>query len=60
MFSTIFRITLHLPRKIRAVCWITFWSWFGMHPLYSPFFYVLQLIDLALEGWSPFFGSYIP
>lgn len=34
MLSTILRTTLHLPRKIRAVCWITFWSWFG----WSPFF----------------------
>lgn len=34
MISTILKTTLHLPRKIRAVCWITFWSWFG----WSPFF----------------------
>lgn len=34
MLSTILKITLRLPRKIRAVCWITFWSWFG----WSPFF----------------------
>lgn len=34
MLSTILRTMLHLPSKIRAVCWITFWSWFG----WSPFF----------------------
>ncbi|MCJ1355907.1 MAG: hypothetical protein MMC33_005900 [Icmadophila ericetorum] len=32
--ATIVKTTLHLPRKIRAVCWITFWSWIG----WSPFF----------------------
>lgn len=31
MLSTIVKTTLHLPRKISAVCWITFWSWFGMY-----------------------------
>ncbi|KAM0796653.1 hypothetical protein BDR22DRAFT_811597 [Usnea florida] len=34
IITTISRTILHLPRKIRAVCWITFWSWFG----WSPFF----------------------
>ena len=29
MFSTILKTTLHLPRKIKAVCWITFWCWIG-------------------------------
>ena len=28
VLSTVFEITLHLPRKIRAVCWIMFRSWF--------------------------------
>jgi solute carrier family 45 protein 1/2/4 len=34
MLTTILKTTLHLPRKIRAVCWITFWCWIG----WSPFF----------------------
>ena len=29
LFATILKTTLHMPRKIRAVCWITFWSWIG-------------------------------
>lgn len=32
MLTKILKTTLHLPRKIRAVCWITFWSWFGTRP----------------------------
>ena len=44
MLSTIVKTTLHLPRKISAVCWITFWSWFGMYNVYSRFIQVHQLI----------------
>ena len=25
----IVKTTMRLPRRIRAVCWITFWSWIG-------------------------------
>ena len=35
MLAKILKTTLHLPRKIRAVCWITFWSWFGKYPALS-------------------------
>ena len=58
MLSTIVKTTLHLPRKISAVCWITFWSWFGMYEVYSCFLQLHQLITLTLKGWSPFFGAY--
>ncbi|KAI9759191.1 MAG: hypothetical protein M1835_000441 [Candelina submexicana] len=34
LVSTVFTTALHLPKKIQAVCWITFWSWIG----WSPFF----------------------
>ena len=60
MLSTIVKTTLHLPRKISAVCWITFWSWFGMYNVYSCFLQVHQLIAFILEGWSPFFGAHTP
>ncbi|KAI9791045.1 MAG: hypothetical protein M1833_001706, partial [Piccolia ochrophora] len=29
LFSTIWTTARHLPRRIEAVCWITFWSWIG-------------------------------
>ncbi|KAA6410310.1 MAG: hypothetical protein FRX48_05731 [Lasallia pustulata] len=34
VFLNIVKTTMHLPERIRAVCWITFWSWIG----WSPFF----------------------
>ena len=58
MLATIVKTTLHLPRKISAVCWITFWSWFGMYDVYSCFLQLHQLSTLTLKGWSPFFGAY--
>lgn len=39
MLSVIMKTLLHLPKKISAVCWITFWSWIGpsfhQHPASS-------------------------
>lgn len=32
VFVNIIKTTLHLPIRIRAVCWITFWSWIGDSP----------------------------
>jgi len=29
MLSDIIKTMLNLPRKISAVCWITFWAWIG-------------------------------
>ena len=31
LLATIQATALNLPRKIRAVCWITFWSWIGQY-----------------------------
>ena len=42
VFLNIVKTTMHLPKRIRAVCWITFWSWIGHYPLPSiplPFFH---------------------
>ena len=49
MLSTIVNTTLRLPRKIGAVCWITFWSWFGMYEVYSCSLPLRSLIYFAFE-----------
>ena len=32
MFVQIFKTTLNLPARMRAICWIQFWSWIGWFP----------------------------
>ncbi|MCJ1437553.1 hypothetical protein MMC27_006940 [Xylographa pallens] len=38
MVMKIFNATMHLPRRIQAICWIQFWAWIGWFPFlfYSP------------------------
>ncbi|MCJ1478930.1 hypothetical protein MMC13_007614 [Lambiella insularis] len=38
MFKKIFTTTMHLPKRIQAICWIQFWAWIGWFPFlfYSP------------------------
>ncbi|KAI9842296.1 MAG: hypothetical protein M1837_007366 [Sclerophora amabilis] len=32
MLSQIFKLTLHLPERIQAICWAQFWAWIGWFP----------------------------
>ena len=36
--AKIFRMTVNLPPRIRAICWVQFWAWIGWFPFlfYSP------------------------
>ena len=57
LLSTILSTMLHLPARIKAVCWITFWSWIGECPYYKR--QSTKANARAATGWSPFFGEWI-